>query len=42
MGTERLLTYPLNMVTPSTEEEAEEEVEVEEDENGFMKDKQRE
>ena len=34
--------YPLDMVTPSTEEEAEEEVEVEEDENGFMKDKQRE
>ena len=43
MGAERLLTLPpLNMVTPSTEEEAEEEVEVEEDENGFMKDKQRE
>ena len=33
--------YPLDMVTPSTEEEAEEEVEVEEDENGFMKDQQR-
>ena len=30
---------PLNMVTPSTEEEVEEEVEVEEDENGFKKDK---
>ena len=27
------------MVTPSTEEEVEEEVEVEEDENGFKKDK---
>ena len=31
--------YPLDMVTPSTEEEVEEEVEVEEDENGFKKDK---
>ena len=31
--------YPLNMVIPSTEEEVEEEVEVEEDENGFKKDK---
>ena len=31
--------YPLNMVTPSTEEEVEEEVEVEEDKNGFKKDK---
>ena len=30
------------MVTPSIEEEAEEEVEVEEDENGFMKDQQKE
>ena len=30
------------MVTPSTEEEAEEEVEVEEDENGSMKDQQKE
>ena len=30
---------PLDMVTPSTEEEVEEEVEVEEDENGFKKDK---
>ena len=30
---------PLNMVIPSTEEEVEEEVEVEEDENGFKKDK---
>ena len=30
---------PLNMVTPSTEEEVEEKVEVEEDENGFKKDK---
>ena len=29
----------LDMVTPSTEEEVEEEVEVEEDENGFKKDK---
>ena len=29
---------PFNMVTPSTEEEVEEEVEVEEDENGFKKD----
>ena len=29
---------PLDMVTPSTEEEVEEEVEVEEDENGFKKD----
>ena len=29
---------PLDMVTPSTEEEVEEEVEVEEDEIGFMKD----
>ena len=26
---------PLNMVIPSTEEEVEEEVEIEEDENGF-------
>ena len=34
--------YPLNMVTPSTEEEAEEEVEVEEDENCSMKDQQKE
>ena len=31
--------YPLNMVTPSTEEEVEEEVEVEEDGNGFKRDK---
>ena len=31
--------YPLDMVTPSTEEEVEEEVEVEEDEKGFKKDK---
>ena len=30
--------YPLDMVTPSTEEEVEEEVEVEEDEIGFRKD----
>ena len=30
---------PLDMVTPSTEEEVEEEIEVEEDENGFKKDK---
>ena len=30
---------PLNMVTPSIEEEVEEEVEVEEGENGFKKDK---
>ena len=30
---------PLDMVIPSTEEEVEEEVEVEEDENGFKKDK---
>ena len=29
------------MVTPSIEEEAEEEVEVEEDENGSMKDQQK-
>ena len=29
---------PLDMVTPSTEEEVEEEVEVEEDKIGFMKD----
>ena len=29
---------PLNMVIPSTEEEVEEEVEVEEDEIGFRKD----
>ena len=29
---------PLNMVTPSTEEEVEEEVEAEEEEIGFMKD----
>ena len=29
---------PLDMVTPSTEEEVEEEVEVEEEEIGFMKD----
>ena len=29
----------LDMVTPSTEEEVEEEVEVEEEENGFKKDK---
>ena len=29
------------MVTPSTEEEAEKEVEVEEDEIGFMKDQQK-
>ena len=41
MGTKRLLIYPLNMVTPSTEEEADEEVEVEEDENGFMKGQQK-
>ena len=33
--------YPLNMVTPSIEEEAEEEEEVEEDENGSMKDQQK-
>ena len=33
--------YPLNMVTPSIEEEAEEEVEVEEDKNGSMKDQQK-
>ena len=31
--------YPLDMVILSTEEEVEEEVEVEEDENGFKKDK---
>ena len=31
--------YPLNMVIPSTEEEVEEEVEVEEEENGFRKDR---
>ena len=31
---------PLDMVILSTEEEAEEEVEVEEDENGFKRDKQ--
>ena len=31
--------YPLDMVIPSTEEEVEEEVEVEEDKNGFKKDK---
>ena len=30
---------PLDMVIPSTEEEVEEEVEVEEDKNGFKKDK---
>ena len=30
---------PLNMVILSTEEEVEEEIEVEEDENGFRKDK---
>ena len=30
---------PIDMVTPSIEEEVEEEVEVEEDENGFKKDK---
>ena len=30
---------PLDMVIPSTEEEVEEEVEMEEDENGFKKDK---
>ena len=30
---------PLDMVIPSTEEEVEEEIEVEEDENGFKKDK---
>ena len=30
---------PLDMVIPSKEEEVEEEVEVEEDENGFKKDK---
>ena len=30
---------PLDMVTPSTEEEVEEEIEVEEDENGFKRDK---
>ena len=29
------------MVTPSTKQEAEEDVEVEEDENGFMKDQQK-
>ena len=33
---------PLDMVTPSTEEEAEEEVDVEEDKNGSMKDQQKE
>ena len=32
---------PLDMVTPSIEEEAEEEVEVEEDRNGSMKDQQK-
>ena len=31
--------YPLDMVIPSTDEEVEEQVEVEEDENGFKKDK---
>ena len=31
--------YPLDMVIPSTEEEVEEKVEVEEDVNGFKKDK---
>ena len=34
--------YPLDMVTPSIEEEAEEEVEVEEDKNGSMKGQQKE
>ena len=39
MGTKGTIDFtPLNMVTPSTEEEVEEEVEVEEDEIGFMKD----
>ena len=33
--------YPLVMVTPSTEEEVEEKVEVGEDESGFMKDQWR-
>ena len=33
--------YPLNMVTPSIEEQVEEEVEVEEDKNGSMKDQQK-
>ena len=31
--------YPLDMATPSAEEEVEEEIEVEEDMNGFKKDK---
>ena len=34
--------YPLNMVTPSIEEEAEDKVEVEEDENGLMNDQWKE
>ena len=34
--------YPLDMVTPSIEEEAEEEVEVEEGENGLMNDQWKE
>ena len=41
MGTETIDFTPLDMVIPSIEEEAEEEVEVEEDENGFMKDQQK-
>ena len=38
-GQRNYTLYPLDMVTPSTEEEVEEEVEVEEDENGFKEDK---
>ena len=34
--------YPHDMVTPSIEEEVEEEIEVEEDENGSMYDQQKE
>ena len=39
-GDKEILDFtPLDTVIPSTEEEGEEEVEVEEDENGFKKDK---
>ena len=41
-GQRDYIIYPLNMVTPSIEEEAEAEVEVEEDENGIMSDQWKE
>ena len=40
LGNKEIIDFtPLNMVILSTEEEVEEEVEVEEDENGFKRDK---